>query len=235
MPWGEGFLFSFTPARRRWTSSALTHAEKEQISMEHVTESVRMHEYVEPETTPVASRVFDEMVRVRGVSQNMEPILHFLNQNVEIVDLMLLERISAGFYTHPIHVPISNTSDTTPLTGPVALELFVADSVTLAGGTNEGLRLTRSHQDGTVVTVDVPVPQNLEGRFVESTQEFIIEQIGDQIVDLPVLHIMPEIIDVPSVTCAALSSRVEFVASAPAPADTFAAPAPCDRTCDTCS
>ena len=133
--------------------------------MEHVTESVRMHEYVEPETTPVASRVFDEMVRVRGVSQNMEPILQFLNQNVEIVDLVLLERISAGFYTHPIHVPISNTSDTTPLTGPVALELFVADSVTLEGGTNEDLRLTRSHQDGTVVTVDVPVPQNLEGRF----------------------------------------------------------------------
>ena len=124
---------------------------------------------------------------------------------------MLLERISAGFYTHPIHVPISNTSDTTPLTGPVALELFVADSVTLAGGTNEDLRLTRSHQDGTVVTVDVPVPQILEGRFVESTQEFIIEQIGDQIVDLPVLHIMPEIIDVPSVTCAALCSRVDVV------------------------
>ena len=37
--------------------------------MEHVTESVRMLEYVEPETTPVASRVFDEMVRVCGVSQ----------------------------------------------------------------------------------------------------------------------------------------------------------------------
>ena len=114
VPLGVGFLFSFTPARRRWTSSALTHDEKEQISMEDVTESVRMHEYVEPETTPVASRVFDEMVRVRGVSQNMEPILQFLNQNVEIVDLVLLERISAGFYTHPIHVPISNTSDTTP-------------------------------------------------------------------------------------------------------------------------
>ena len=195
--------------------------------MEHVTESVRMHECVEPETTPVASRVFEEMVRARGVSQNMEPILQFLNQNVEIVDLVLLERISAVFYTHPLHVPISNTSDMTPLTGLVALELFVADSVTLAGGTNEDLRLTRSHQDGTVVTVHVPVPQNLERRFVESTQEFIIEQI-DQIVDLPVLHIMPEIIDVPSVTCAALSSRVEFVA--PAPADTFAAPAPCD-TC----
>ena len=80
-----------------------------------------------------------------------------------------------------------------------------------------------------MVTVDVPVPQNLERRFVESTQEFIIEQIGDQIVDLTVLHIMPEIIDVPSVTCAALKSRVEFVA--PAPADTFAAPA----QCDTCS
>ena len=125
-------------------------------------------------------------------------------------------------------MPISNTSDTTPLTGPVALELFVADSVTLAGGTNEDLRLTRSHQDGTVVNVDVPVPQNLEGRFMESTQEFIIEQIGDQIVDLPVLQFMPETIDVPSVTCSALSSRVEFVA--PAPADTFAAPAPCD-TC----
>ena len=122
-----------------------------------------------------------------------------MNQNVEIFDLVLLERISAGFYTHPIHVPISNTSDTTPLTGPVALELFVADSVTLAGGTNEDLRLTRSHQDGTVVTVHMPVPQNLEGRFVDSTQEFVIEQIGDQIVDLPVLHIMPEIIDVPSV------------------------------------
>ena len=197
--------------------------------MEHVTESVRMHEYVEPETTPVASRVFDEMVGVRGVSQNMEPILQFLNQNVEIFDLVLLERIFAGFHTHLIHVPISNTSDTTPLTGPVALELFVADSVTLAGETNEDLRLTRSHQDGTVVTVHVPVPQNLEGRFVESAQEFIIEQIGDQIVDLPVLHIMPEIIDVPSVSCAALSSRVEFVA--PAPADTFAAPA----QCDTCS
>ena len=72
---------------------SIEHDEKEQISMEHVTESVRMHEYVEPETTPVASRVFDEMVRVRGVSQNMEPILQFLNQNVEIVDLVLLERI----------------------------------------------------------------------------------------------------------------------------------------------
>ena len=191
--------------------------------MEHKTESVRMHEYVEPETTPVASRVFDEMVRVRDVSQNMELSLQFLNQNVEIVDFVPLERISAGFYTHSIHVPISNTSDTTPLTGPVALELFVADSVTLAGGTNEDLRLTRSHQDGTVVTVDVPVPQILEGRFAESTQEFIIEQIGDQIVDLPVLQFMPEIIDVPSVTCSALSSRVEFVA--PEPGDTFAAPA----------
>ena len=84
-----------------------------------------------------------------------------------------------------------------------------------------------------MVTVDVPVLKNLEGRFVESTQEFNIEQIGDQIVDLPVLQFMPEIIDVPSVTCSALYSRVEFVA--PAPADTFAAPAPCDRTCDTCS
>ena len=104
MPWGVGFLFSFTPACRRWTSSALTHDEKEQISMEHVTESVRMHEYVEPETTPVASRVFDEMVRVRGVSQNMEPILQFLNQNVEIVDLVLLERISPNSRAHQQHV-----------------------------------------------------------------------------------------------------------------------------------
>ena len=60
-----------------------------------------MHEYVEPETTPVASRVFDEMVRVRDVSQNMEPILQFLNQNVEIVDLVFLERISAGFLHSP--------------------------------------------------------------------------------------------------------------------------------------
>ena len=64
-----------------------------------------MHEYVEPETTPVASRVFDEMVRVRDVSQNMEPILQFFNQNVEIVDLVFLERISAGFYTHQFTCP----------------------------------------------------------------------------------------------------------------------------------
>ena len=36
---------------------------------ERVTESVRMNEYVEPETTPVAGRVFDEMARVRDVLQ----------------------------------------------------------------------------------------------------------------------------------------------------------------------
>ena len=56
----------------------MTHDEKEQNSMEHKTESVRMHEYVEPETTPAASRVFDEMVRVRDVSQNMELIFAIL-------------------------------------------------------------------------------------------------------------------------------------------------------------
>ena len=64
----------------------------------------------------------------------------------------------------------------------------------------------------------------MEGRFEESTQEFIIEQIGDQIVDLPALQSMPEIIEVPAVTCTALSPRIEYVA--PAPTDTFAAPAP---------
>ena len=75
----------------------MTQDEKEQNSMEHVTESVRVHENVELETTPVARRVFDEMVRVRDVSQNMELILQFLNQNVEIVDFVVFERISVGF------------------------------------------------------------------------------------------------------------------------------------------
>ena len=62
-----------------------TDDEKEYNSMERVTESVHMNEYVERETTPVAGRVFDEMARVRDVSQNMAPILQFLNQSVEIV------------------------------------------------------------------------------------------------------------------------------------------------------
>ena len=111
-----------------------------------------------------------------------------------------------------------------PLTGPVVLEPLVADSVFLARGINEDVRLTSLLQEEFVVTAHVPVPQNLEGRFEESTQEFIIEQIGDQIVHLPVIQIMPEIIEVPAVTCTVLSPTVEYVA--PSPADTFAAPAP---------
>ena len=126
------------------------------------------------------------------------PVLQILSQNVEIVDFVPLERISARFYTQPTHVSISNTIYTlasTPFTGPVSLELCVADSVSFAPRINEDLLLTSSHLEEFVVTVDVPVPRNLEGRFDESTQEFIIEQIGDQIVDLPVPQMMPEIID----------------------------------------
>ena len=127
---------------------------------------------------------------------------------------MHFERISAGFYTQPTHVSTSNTwrhvgHDTS--TGPVALEPLVADSVSSAHRINEVLHLTSSHQEEFVLTVDVPVPQNLEGRFEESTQEFIIEQIGDRIVDLPVLEITPEIIVVLAVTETAQSSRVEHV------------------------
>ena len=75
-----------------------TDDEEEQDSMKRVIESVHMNERVEPETLPVTGRVFDEMARVRDVSQNMVPIL--LNQNVEIVDFVRLERISAGFLLH---------------------------------------------------------------------------------------------------------------------------------------
>ena len=49
----------------------------------------------------------------------------------------------------------SYTSAMTALTGPVALELIVADSVSSAPGLNEDLRLTISHQEG-CVTVEVP-------------------------------------------------------------------------------
>ena len=38
----------------------------------------------------------------------------------------------------------------------------------------------------------VPVPQNVEERFEESIQEVIIEQIGDQIVGVPVPQLMPD-------------------------------------------
>ena len=126
-------------------------------------ESVQTNERVEPETLPVAGRVFDEMVLV--------PILQFLDQNVEIVDFVPLERISAGFCTQPTHVSTANmgyTSAPTPLTGPVALEPLVADSVSLAPGVNEALRLTISHQEDFVVTVDVPIPTPVNEHMASS-------------------------------------------------------------------
>ena len=69
-----------------------TDDEKEQNSLERVAETVRMNENVEPKTTHVAGRVFDDVAGVCDVSQNMVPILQFLNQNFEFVDFVHLEK-----------------------------------------------------------------------------------------------------------------------------------------------